>query len=258
MSRVYDLLAPLLGVSTVIALFCVLVLLIKGRFHKYWIVFVYVLWELLATAGFTIADSLVKGTTATTAATRTVGQMWYARLYWANDVFVDLFRFVLVIVLLYRASEGIKRVPGRVLAGIVIVMVILPFVLFPMNPRTAPEDPFQLPYPSAAWFNSTSELLNFGAAIMNLMLWATLAASKKRDPQILGVSLGLGIVVTGTAFAYGLKHLLGQREFAAMGYLFLNLTQLTGWVIWCRAFWPARKVPAIGQSRKPAALRGSL
>ena len=253
MSRVYDFLAPLLGVSTSLALLCVLFLIVKGRFGKYWIVFVYGLWELLATIGFTVADAMVKGTTTTTAATRTVGQMWYARIYWANDVLVDLFRFVLVIVLLYRAAEGMKRVPGKVLAGIVVVMIVLPFLLFPMNTRTAPEDPFHLPYPRASWFNSTSELLNFGAAIMNLMLWATLAASRKRDPQILGVSLGLGIVVTGAALAYGIRHLLGAREVAAIDNLFLNLTQLAGWVIWCRAFWPIKKLPKIEQSEKPAA-----
>jgi hypothetical protein len=96
-------------------------------------------------------------------------------------------------------------------------------------------------YPSTVWFQSTSELLNFGAAIMNLMLWGTLLASRRREPQVLLVSLGLGIVVTGTALAYGVRHLMGQHEFRAVGYLFMNLTQLIGWLIWCRAFLPTRK-----------------
>jgi len=94
-------------------------------------------------------------------------------------------------------------------------------------------------FPNIDWFQSTSELLNFGAAIMNVILWGTLLSSKRRDPQILLVSLGLGIVVTGTAMAYGIRHLIGPVEFKAVGYLIMNLSQLLGWLVWCRAFWPA-------------------
>ena len=240
MNRVYDLIAPVLNAGIAVALLAVLVFLILGRFYRFWTVLVYVAWELLATLAFTIADVYSHGTAATTAATRTSAQEWYARLYWTNDVVVDLFRFILVIVLIYMASEASKRVPVRVLVGLVVAALVLPFVLFHPNFRIV--DPsVHIPFPRTSWFQSTSQLLNFGAALMNLILWATLLTQKRRDPQILLVSLGLGIVVTGTAFAYGLRYLLGQREFSAVGYLFMNLTQLIGWIIWCRAFRPATK-----------------
>ena len=115
--------------------------------------------------------------------------------------------------------------------------MVLPFVLFPVH--------FQ-PWPRAVWFNSTSELLNFGAAIMNLGLWGALLANRKRDPQFVAVSIGLGVVVTGAALSYGLLHLLPAQRGGTIPDIFLMLTQLAGWSIWCRAFWPVprRSAPA--------------
>jgi hypothetical protein len=235
MNHVYDLLAPFLGVANAVALFLVIVfLLLSPLRRRFWIILAYVGWELLATATLTILDVLYHGSAKMTGATQTAGNKLYARYYYSNEVLVDLFRFVLVIVLIYKASEGGRRVSGRMLTGLVLVMMVLPFVLF---------HPTFTPFPKGVWFNSTSELLNFGAAIMNLMLWATLIASKKREPKLLMVSAGLGVIVTGTAIAYGVQLLLGGG-FGAMSF-FMNLTQLGGWVIWCWAFRPAPRPHAI-------------
>jgi len=259
MNRFYDLLAPVLGICTVIALLLVLVFLFLGAFRKYWIIGVYVAWELFATATLTLADVMLHGSAPLTGASQTAANKLYARLYWSNDVIVDLFRFVLVIVLIYRASAGPRRISAKLLAGLVVAMVVLPFLLFNPNFKPLPIGPFNLPFPSgsigAAWFQSTSELLNFGAAIMNLMLWGALIASKKRDLQLLAVSAGLGVVVTGTALAYGMRHFLGQNQVGAMGFLFMNLTQLAGWLIWCWAFRPVRaKKPSLERAPAPAKL----
>ena len=116
-----------------------------------------------------------------------------------------------------------------------VVALVLPFLVFPMGSAV---------WPKGTWFNSTSELLNFGAAIMNLVLWGALLADRKRDPQLAVVSVGLGVVVTGAAISYGLRHFVPLGAIFVPN-LFLMLTQLTGWIIWCRAFWPApARVPA--------------
>jgi hypothetical protein len=230
MNHAYEVLAPVLGIGNALALLCVLVFLSLGPLRKFWVVFLYVAWELLATATLSIADIYYHGSTHMVGAAQTAANRFYARLYWTNDVAVDLLRFILVIVLIRKAAEGTKRAPRGVLIGLIVAMVVLPFLLF--------HSAFD-PWPSSAWFNSTSELMNFGAAIMNLMLWAALIASRKRDPQLLMVSAGLGIVVTGTAISYGVRHLIGNSAFGTVGYFLLNLTQLGGWLIWCRAFWPA-------------------
>ncbi len=261
MTHVYDVLAPILGISNAIALLLLVVFLLLGPTRKYWVVLLYVSWELLATAGLTLADLLVNGTAQVDPAAQTDANRVYAQLYWTNDVIVDLLRFVLVVVLIYKVVGSSKPALGRMLSGLVVAMIGLPFLLYrpflQYRPRKeASNSASQLlnlgaalfqTYPPAAWFNSTSQLLSFGAAIMNLILWGALLQSKKRDPQILVVSVGLGILVTGTAVSYGLRHFVPQGEFTAVFNLFLNLTQLATWLIWCRAFWPAsrRRIPDV-------------
>jgi len=228
MNYVYD----VLGIGSGVVLLSVLILLLRGSFRKFLVLLVYVAWELFATATLTIYDLLYLAPSVGKVAQAEATKL-YARLYWSNDVIVDLLRFLLVIVLTYAATpEGAKRVSiGRILGGIVAVVLVLPFLLFPLHFK---------PWPEASWFNSTSELLNFGAAIMNLGLWGALLANRKRDPQFVAVSIGLGVVVTGAAVSYGLLHLLPTKA-RVIPEIFLMLTQLAGWSIWCRAFWPASK-----------------
>jgi len=224
----------LLEIGAALALMSVLVLLLRGPFRKFWPLLGYVVWELLGHAAVTSFDLVNTG--AATGANVEAGR-WYARLYWTNDVIVDVLRFLLVILLTYKATAGgARRIPiGRILGGIVVAALVLPFLLFQWGPK---------PWPRTSWFNSTSELLNFGAAIMNLVLWAALLADRKRDPQLAVVSVGLGVVVTGAAISYGFRHLV-PLEAMFIPNIFLMLTQLAGWAIWCRAFWPA-------QARRPA------
>lgn len=233
MTYVYDVLAPLLGISNAVALFLLVIFLLIGPTRRFWVVFLYVSWELFATAGLTIADLRLNGTAQMDPATAPAASRQYAELYWTNDVIVDLLRFVLVTVLIYKVVGSSKPMLGRMLSGLVLVTILLAFVLF--NPTLQPSSHM----PTAEWFNSTSQLLNFGAAIMNIILWGALIQSKKHDPQILAVSVGLGILVTGTAISYGLRHFVPHGAFTAAFNLFLNLTQLGVWAIWCRAFWPA-------------------
>jgi hypothetical protein len=242
-THVYDVLAPLLGVGNVIALLLVVVLLFLGPTRKFWVVLLYVAWELFATAGLTFADFRLNGTAQQMdRATQSAANRLYAQLYWTNDVIVDLLRFVLVAALIYKVAGSSKPMLARALGALVLVMIVLPFPLF---------HPTFHPYPRVAWFNSTSQLLNFGASIMNLILWGALIRAKKRDPQILAVSIGLGILVTGTALSYGLRHFSPQGGFTAAFNLFLNLTQLAAWLIWCRAFWPVFR-PQVPGSAVPS------
>lgn len=241
MNHIYDLVAPYLGVANAAVLFLALIFLLRdAEVRQYAVIVAYIAWELLATAGLTLADVVYHGSEKMGAGTQTAANRLYARLYWTNDVLVDLFRFVLVIILIYKTTEGTNRVSGRLLAGLVLLVMVLPFVVF---------HPTFQPVPKGDWFTSTSEMLNFGAAIMNLFLWAALIASRKRDPKLLTVSAGLGVVVTGTAIALGVQHLVSQTRLGSIGYLLMNLTQLAGWAIWCWAFRPvAERHPQLGRA----------
>ena len=241
----------LIEIGEAVALVSVLVLLLRGPTRKFWALLVYVVWELFSNVGLTGFDLLYNGAVVGANASREAVRL-YSRLYWSSVVITDVLRFLLVIGLTYMAtSGGPKRSSiGRILSGIVVVALALPFLLFPMFPM-GPKA-----WPEASWFNSTSELLNFGAAIMNLLLWGVLLADRKRDPQLAVVSVGLGVVVTGAAISHGFGHLL-PAEAQFIPNLFLMLTQLAGWSIWCRAFWPAHAPrpaldPTPGNAMPPA------
>jgi len=241
----------LIDIGDALALGSVLFLLLRGHSRKFWALLVYVVWELLSSVGLSVYDLLYNGMVVGENASKEAVK-WYARLYWTNDVIVDLLRFLLVIGLMYRATSGPKRASvARILGVIVVVALVLPFLLFPMFPN-GPKA-----WIEGSWFNSTSELLNFGAAIMNLVLWGVLIADRKRDPQLAIVSVGLGVVVTGAAISYGFKVYIVSSAAVFIPNMFLTLTRLVGWGIWCRAFWPAHSRqpaldPAPGNAMPPA------
>src|ERR1700722_11483571 len=149
MTHLYDALAPVLGLSSAIALFLVMVLLLRGPIRQFWVVLLYVCWELVATAGLTVADLLLNGTAQAIGHAQMAAAKLYARLYWTNDLIVDLLRLQLTTVLIYKVAAAPSL--GRLLGGLVVAMVVLPSMLF---------HPTFQPMPKVAWFNSTSQLLN--------------------------------------------------------------------------------------------------
>jgi hypothetical protein len=168
----------------------------------------------------------------------------FRRVYWSDEVVVDLLLFLLVISLTNLALEGnpLRVKMSRILAGIVAAVLILPFVLF--NPPLF-TSPTHWTGAWGRWFNSTSQMLNFGAAIMNLGLWSALLTSRKRDPQLLTVSIGVGVAVAGQAIGFGIRHFIPQdssaREFPD---LFMSLTHVLSVFIWCSAFFSPRPAAA--------------
>jgi hypothetical protein len=223
----------LTGVSIVVQIL-ILAFLIRGPFRQFLVVAVYVLLDFAISLFETVADFLYQGWVHTTPAGASEGQKLYTHIYWTDEVILDLVLFLMVIVLTYKAvgESPIRPAIGKLLGGVVIVVVLLPFVLF---------HPSFTPWPNGLWFNSTTQLLNFGAAIMNLALWTALIGSKRRDPQFLTVSAGLGVVVTGAAVTLGFRHFIPLGGFRWLPDMLLLLTHLAGLLIWCWAFRPALK-----------------
>jgi len=235
-ARIYDFGWTLAAVVQVIAIF----FLLFGPFRKFLIIVTYLMLDFASTVGLTLADRLYGGATYASLAQASEHQRFYAHLYWTSEVVLDLVLFMVVIVLTYRATdEGpVRRAARKVLGGVALAAVVLPFVLF--HPKFAP-------WPNGFWFTSTSQLLNFGGAIMNLALWAALIASKRRDPQLLTVSAGLGILVTGAAISFGVRHLIPPAGPRWISDMLLLLAHLSGLMIWCWAFRPKpspRQVPS--------------
>ena len=103
----------------------------------------------------------------------------FIHLYYIDEVGVDLLLFLMVITFTYRAMEGnpMRSTAGRALAVITVLVLGLPFLLFQQSINDF-----------AAFFNGAGEVLNFGAAIMNLVLWTALLGATRRDAQLLTVS----------------------------------------------------------------------
>jgi hypothetical protein len=213
-----------LGVLGVILELCLVIFLLFGPYRKYFVLLIYSL-TMLAT---TVVEGTVKRL-------RPSDTALFRKIYWSDEVIWFLLLFLTVISLTYIALEGspLRAKAGRVLGGIFIGVLILPFVL--LHP------PFftNAHQWTAAWFNGTSQILDFGGAIMNLALWSALLASRKRDPQLLMVSAGLGVILTGQAIAFGLRHFIHDQRW--IPDLLHNLSDLSGMLILCYAVRPGLK-----------------
>jgi hypothetical protein len=151
-------------------------------------------------------------------------------VFWIDSITVDLLLFFVVIAVTYQALEGspLQSKMTRLLAIFSGVILILPFVVLKSR----------IFY--TRWFNGTDQILNFGIAIMNLFLWTALIGNKKRDPQLLTVTAGLGARVAATAL------LLGLRQFTEGGGIGREIADIAarmsivaGTLIWCWAFRPS-------------------
>jgi len=166
----------------------------------------------------------------------------YRIIYWSDEVAADLTLFLVVISLTNLALEGnpLRTKMSRILAGIVVAALVLPFVL--LHP---PFFTSGLHWSGAwgRWFISTSQMLNFGAAIMNLGLWSALLTSRKRDPQLVKVSIGVGVAVAGQAIGFGIQRFIPSQSLTReLPYTFMSITHVASVLLWCWAFRSKRKV----------------
>lgn len=209
-----------LGIAGMVLQVGALVLLLRGPLTRYFPLFLY----LLTLTGDTVAEGWVLRTYGG-------GNPMYYNVYWGGELLLDLLLFFLVISLTVRALEGSPLKPKivRFLLGVCVVVLVVPFLAFDHGVF------------SRKWNQSVAQLLNFGAAVMNLGLWSALVLSRPRDRQLLTVSAGLGIAVAGAALT------LGVRQFTVDGDLLRQvsdslhrMTQIASPLIWCWAFWSSR------------------
>jgi hypothetical protein len=210
-----------LQVCHVVLGFVLLVFLLRGQLPKYLVLFLYSAIQQI----ITLIDIVLvrEGRNSTR----------YKNIYWTEEIVWDLSMFLLVSVLIHRALEGRpeREFARKILILVWVTALVLPFVLFANHPM------FRTP-----WFQGASQVLNFGAAILNLVLWGALIATRNRDRLLMLVSAGLGINVAGAAISWGLRKFAPQGSFFENAAdVFAQLTYLAGLAIWCYAFMPKRK-----------------
>jgi hypothetical protein len=145
-----ELLFSALAFSTAALQVATVVFLFLGTIRKYAFVLAYCLLQL--------ATSVVEMTVALKFGPRS---RQFFELFWTDEIVLDVLLFFILILLTYRAMEG-STAQGhvrRLLGGVMLMAMLLPFVLF------------KGAFVTMAWFDHTSQLLNFGGAILNLGLW---------------------------------------------------------------------------------------
>jgi hypothetical protein len=193
--------------------------LIKGSYRKYPVLFTYVL--ILFFTGI-IDATLYFEIGLWTGSARTV--------FWVNDSIRQVFLFVFVLSLVYQAmasGPGRAAVQRLLIIGSLILAIISYYGMHDARP--------------SAWMTSVIRNMSFCAAIVNLGLWAALLRQKRRDSQILLLSGGLGLQMTGEAIGHSFRNLWQiSRTYAVAGNVILVLAHLLCLLAWWQAFRSSR------------------
>jgi hypothetical protein len=195
------------------------ILLLLGPFRKYPLILSYCLIQLALTAG----ENYLRQD-------KSRFDAYYATLYWTDEITLNLLLFLMVIVFTYRAlgDSPMRAAMGKLLGGVFVIVLLLPLLIF-KGPA----------FRATSWLNHTSQLLSFCAAILNLGLWSALVANRKRDAQLLSISAGLGIAVTGAAISYGVRGFF-RLNWIWVPDVFMSATFVVCMCIWCWALRPKR------------------
>jgi len=197
-----------------------LLLLLRGPFRKYIAFAIYVL------GGF--AADVIGGIAYYRFGWRTAA---YRRLYWTDHVTLDLLLFLVVIAFTYAALQDnpLRPKAAKVLGVIVALTLALPFAMLHSYYRV------RYGFFTSQWFNHASQIWNFGAAIMNLVLWTALLSNRRRDPQLVALSIGVGIATASAAIAWGARQWLPQADRWPVDS-FMTVTHLASLLLWCWVF----------------------
>jgi hypothetical protein len=191
-------------------------LLLRGPYRKYLVFFFYILGQLIGDS--LEAFAFYHGGSNTRS---------YRIFYWSDEITAALMLFMVVITFTYEALKDnpLRPKAGKILAVIAFLTLVSPFVLF--SSRLF----------SNRWYNSVDQMLNFGATIMNLVLWGALLSNRHRDPQLLNISMGVGIAATSAAMMWGARRWVSEANRWPMD-TFAVLMHAASLLLWCWVFRP--------------------
>jgi hypothetical protein len=139
---------------------------------------------------------------------------------------MQLLVFAMVISLAYKAIGRLR--PGSALfMGIVLATAAFAAITFfiQFDPRL----------PSWKWMTYWTRDLNFGAAILDLGLWAALIGARDKDYRLLMLSGALGLKFTGGAIGQAFRGMSSPGWQTGVG-VFIALCNLACLYIWWQAF----------------------
>lgn len=225
---------PLYLAETVIRL-VLLAFLLRGSFRKY------LVFSLYVTVAFVVDVMQSTGYYYWGLQSRD-----YRQLYWTANITMDLMLFWVVSSLTYAALKDnrLRRKAGQILGVIAVGALALPFLILPDH-HSSVHGHF-----TSQYFNHVSQILNFAAAAMNLVLWGALLADRRRDPQLVSMSIGMGVLTAAEAIVWGARQWLAPEHRWTVDTFDLIAT-LVSLLIWCWVFRPKSQRRSVAQ---PSAL----
>jgi hypothetical protein len=190
----------------------------RGSGRRYPFVFLYVVLDLLTNL-IEIWPRLTYDTLAPAAKRQAIF------VYYWDERIIQATLFLLVISLIYRASTDVH--PRRIL----VVALVSGSLLFALVSFFIHYDPNVT---TGKWMTPWTRNMNFCAAVLDLLLWATLIRTRQRDQRLLMISGALGIQFTAGAVGWALRDVShGSVDFAAVLIVCGNLSCL---YVWWQAF----------------------
>jgi hypothetical protein len=207
----------------------VIAVLLRGGYKRYPFIFLYVVVDFLTTV-IEIPSSL-----AYFSRTPEITK-WWAFLWWFNERIMQLLVFLVVISLVYKATENLR--PRRtlllgIICGTLLVAAISLWVHY--------YDP-TLRLGKFRYMTPWTRDLNFCAAILDLGLWMLLIGTRQKDRKLLLISGALGIQFTGAAIGQALRD-MSPTVVTAAGE-FTVITNFLRLYIWWQVFRDKPKAPS--------------
>jgi hypothetical protein len=155
---------------------------------------------------------------------RSVARLFFYR----NEAIRQTLLFIVVLTLIDRAMRA-NPYRGRV--RVILIVAVIAAVSFSVEVHADSSRLFGL------WVTEVIRDLSMGSVVLTLVLWLMLISSKKRDPQLLLVTGGLGLQFTGEAVGQSLRQ-ISQDHFALylIGNLMGGVTHLLRLYVWREAF----------------------
>jgi hypothetical protein len=197
--------------------------LLRGSWRRQPLIFVYCI-ALFLTTTLEVATSTMARSGA-----RALARSWRV-YYWIDDAILQTLIFCVVISLLYQATR--KSGTGTVLRRALIAGAVLIWIFSFLWHRGPWQD-------LSAWMTLISRDLSFAAVILDLLLWSTLIAFKKKETELLMLSGGLGIEFTGSAIGQSVRQLAqsGRHANAELaGSVLVVVSSLMCLYVWWQTF----------------------
>ena len=155
----------------------------------------------------------------------------YALWYWIDEAVLEVLVFTVVLSLVYYATA---KLPSRRLIRAALLVAALLFVGTTFAVTYQPGASHQ-----GIWLTPWFRDVKFGAAVLDLALWAMLLTSREKDQRILFLSCGLGIMFAGQAIGESIRSLAIARELhvvATVGGLLGLASDIAMMYLWWRTF----------------------